>query len=153
MLGQMVCDPDGIEGNIPQLPGLGLMDIITQMTADKDTRQVEFSFDGNVCSGYEIHQGVTTATDGSALPDIVRSGNCMGTYIHGILDNSVIIEHVLSRVSSQQSNRNGAVETLSPKEFKDKQYDLLAEHVRKHVDIERLYSILDAGNDGEEARS
>ena len=57
MLGQTVCDPDGIEGGIEQLPGLGLLPIRTTMTAGKTTRQVEFRFDGQLCRGYEIHQG------------------------------------------------------------------------------------------------
>lgn len=136
MLGQMISDPDGIEGEIPQLPGLGLLDITTRMTADKETRQVEFSFDGAICRGYEIHQGVSEATDGSSLPDIVQTDNCMGTYIHGILDNSIVIDYILkSPLPSSPMDGEGL-------DFKDHQYDLLADHVRKYVDIERLYDIL-----------
>ena len=59
MLGQTISDPDGIEGSIPQLPGLGLLNISTVMTAEKTTKQVEFEFEGKMCKGYEIHQGRT----------------------------------------------------------------------------------------------
>ena len=59
MLGQTISDPDGIEGSIPQLPGLGLLNISTVMTAEKTTKQVEFEFEGKKCKGYEIHQGKT----------------------------------------------------------------------------------------------
>lgn len=145
MLGQIISDPDGVEGDIPQLPGLGLLDITTCMTSDKDTRQVKFCFEGEICHGYEIHQGVTEAIDGSSLPDIVQIDNCIGTYIHGFLDNAPVIESVLSDIKqdgvsplSEDSREN----TLSPQEFKDHQYDLLADHVRKYVDIEKLYEIL-----------
>ena len=59
MLGQTVNDPDGIEGSISSLPGLGLLPIHTTMTAEKTTRQVTFPFNGQTCQGYEIHQGVS----------------------------------------------------------------------------------------------
>jgi len=59
MLGQTVSDPDGIEGTIASLPGLGLLPIRTTMTAEKTTQQVTFLFDGQTCHGYEIHQGVS----------------------------------------------------------------------------------------------
>lgn len=137
MLGQIVSDPDGIEGDIQQLPGLGLLDTTTRMTPDKDTRQVEFYYNGAACQGYEIHQGVTESTDGSTLPDVVQHQNCIGTYIHGFLDNSAVIEHLLEGCSAQVSQ-----EALSPEEFKDRQYDMLADHVRRYVDINKLYEIL-----------
>ena len=68
------------------------------MTSDKDTRQVKFCFEGEICHGYGIHQGVTEAIDGSSLPDIVQIDNCIGTYIHGFLDNAPVIESVLSDI-------------------------------------------------------
>ena len=61
MLGQTVSDPDGIEGTIASLPGLGLLPIHTTMTKEKTTRQVTFQFEGHECQGYEIHQGVASA--------------------------------------------------------------------------------------------
>ena len=59
MLGQTVEDPDGIEGSVTSLPGLGLLPIHTTMTPEKTTRQVTFEFEGHECQGYEIHQGVS----------------------------------------------------------------------------------------------
>ena len=60
MLGLSVDDPDGIEGPIATLPGLGLLPIRTVITPEKTTRQVTFQFAGQECRGYEIHQGVST---------------------------------------------------------------------------------------------
>ncbi len=131
MLGQVVRDPDGVEGNIPQLPGLGLMSIDTVMTNDKTTTQVEFEFNGEKCRGYEIHQGRSTTDD-----QVLVEGNCMGTYIHGFLDNPSVIEFIL------QGKEKVKVEYESIEAFKERQYDLLAAHVRKYVDIEKLYEIL-----------
>lgn len=132
MLGQTVNDPDGVEGTIPSLPGLGLLDIHTTMTAEKTTRQVEFLFYGEPCRGYEIHQGESyRMEDGSPVAetsDYLVSGNVMGTYIHGILDNQPVIDHILKGVQPLQQ-----VEEQDP-------YDRLAEHVRQHVDIHQIYS-------------
>ena len=134
MLGLSVEDPDGIEGTITSLPGLGLLPIHTTMTTEKTTRQVTFVFDGQECQGYEIHQGVSD-TDQS----ILQADHCIGTYIHGFLDNAPVIEFLLK----QQPTANSQMPTAkSYAAFKEEQYDKLAEHVRQYVDIPRLYQIL-----------
>lgn len=137
MLGQTISDPDGIEGSLPELPGLGLLNTHTVMTPEKKTEQVTFSFNGHDCQGYEIHQGVTTGEQ--PLDKVVVEGNCIGTYIHGILDNAPVIEHLLKPFALKAENSD-SIEDLTS--FKERQYDLLAEHVRQYVDIEKLYKII-----------
>ena len=132
MLGQTVSDPDGIEGSIPSLPGLGLLPIHTTMTAEKTTRQVTFQFNGQECQGYEIHQGVSDTSEA-----ILQTDHCIGTYIHGFLDNAPVIEHIL-----KDKVKNEKCRELSPAEFKEEQYNKLADHVRQYVDIPRLYELL-----------
>ena len=131
MLGQTVEDPDGIEGNITRLPGLGLLPIQTKMTPEKTTRQVTFQFDGQPCQGYEIHQGVSD-TDQA----IIQADHCIGTYIHGFLDNAPVIEYML------KDKTVSCTSLKSYSEFKEEQYDKLADHVRHHVNIPKLYQIL-----------
>ena len=133
MLGQTVNDPDGIEGSINSLPGLGLLPINTTMTTEKTTKQVTFEFNGQACQGYEIHQGVSNTDEA-----ILQTDHCIGTYIHGFLDNAPVIEHLLSRFAVQRSPQD----TLNYATFKDQQYDKLAAHVRQYVDMERIYQIL-----------
>ena len=139
MLGQTVSDPDGIEGNIMSLPGLGLLPIHTTMTAEKTTRQVSFQFSGQTCQGYEIHQGVSD-TDQA----ILQTDHCIGTYIHGFLDNAPVIEHLLKKFMDQAQGNAAHDKVQSYAEFKEEQYDKLAAHVRQYVDIERIYQILTA---------
>lgn len=139
MLGQTVSDPDGIEGSMPMLPGLGLLDMDTVMTAEKMTMQVEFEFDGMLCKGYEIHQGRTTLRSGEDVDEkkVVMQSNCIGTYVHGILDNRSVIDYILKDKAKEELHT-----AISIDDFKNKQYDILAEHVRKYVDIEKLYKIM-----------
>ena len=134
MLGQTVEDPDGIEGSITSLPGLGLLPIHTTITPEKTTRQVTFMFEGQKCLGYEIHQGVSDTNE-----TILQTDHCIGTYIHGFLDNSPVIEYLFKdKAVSIHSEQSLA-------DFKDEQYNKLADHVRQHVDIDRIYKILTNG--------
>lgn len=147
MMGVEVCDPEHIEGNMDRLPGLGLLPVTTTITAEKTTRQV--TFDGGM-QGYEIHCGEThpctdvphcplvTLEDGS--PDGYKvSDKCMGTYIHGILDNAPFIDTLLLPFTEKLKERNQSFDYHA---FKEQQYDLLADHVRKHLNMDLLYQIL-----------
>ena len=131
MLGQMVSDPEGIEGTVASLPGLGILPIHTTMTPEKTTRQVTFLFEGQTCQGYEIHQGVSDTDE-----TIIQTEHCIGTYIHGFLDNAPVIDFLLKdKVVASTPIQSYAA-------FKEEQYNKLAAHVRKHVDMDRLYQIL-----------
>ena len=132
MLGQSVEDPEGIEGSVTRLPGLGLLPLHTIMTAEKTTKQVTFEFDGHTCEGYEIHQGVSDSNEA-----ILQGNHCIGTYIHGFLDNAPVIEHLVSGYDVTKNASN-----TDPQAFKNEQYNKLADHIRQHVDIERIYKIL-----------
>ena len=134
MLGQTIEDPEGIEGDIARLPGLGLLPIHTTMGKEKTTKQVTFMFEGQECKGYEIHQGITDTDE-----TIVQTDHCIGTYIHGFLDNQPVIEYLLSEKGKVKSEKFAAADLAS---FKEEQYDKLAAHVRQHVDMERIYQIL-----------
>jgi adenosylcobyric acid synthase len=132
MLGQTVEDPQHIEGDIERLPGLGLLPIHTTMTAKKTTREVSFQFNGHTCQGYEIHQGVSDTDE-----VILQTDHCIGTYIHGFLDHVPVIDHLLA---THGDGHHGDVPKIE--EFKEQQYERLADHVRRHVDMDRIYQIL-----------
>ena len=131
MLGQTVSDQQHLEGDIEHLPGLGLLPIHTTMTPEKTTQQVTFQFEGHTCQGYEIHQGVSDTKEA-----ILQTDHCIGTYIHGFLDNAPVIEYLMKEKAID------ATPVQSYADFKEEQYDKLAEHVRQYVDMERIYQIL-----------
>jgi len=151
LMGQEVCDPDHVEGEIERLPGLGLLPVTTRMQGEKITRQVKFHFHDSkkICEGYEIHMGTTTATEGttdsplnfiheeSRTDGYFKDQTCMGTYIHGILDNPSFIDYLLKPFADKLEET-----TFDYKAFKEEQYDKLADHVRKHVDLPLIYKIL-----------
>lgn len=150
LMGQEVCDPDHVEGEIERLPGLGLLPVSTRMQGEKITRQVRFHFleGSETCEGYEIHMGTTTpladvpASPLNHLADGREDGyfadrTCMGTYVHGILDNPSVIDYLLEPFADKLKET-----TFDYKAFKEEQYDKLAAHVRKHVDLPLIYQIL-----------
>ena len=150
LMGREVCDPDHVEGEIERLPGLGLLPVSTRMQGEKGTRQVRCRFleDSAVCEGYEIHMGTTTpladvpVSPLNHLADGREDGyfvdrTCMGTYVHGILDNPSVIDYLLEPFADKLKET-----AFDYKAFKEEQYDKLAAHVRKHVDLPLIYQIL-----------
>lgn len=150
IMGREVLDPDGIEGSISRLPGLGLLPTSTTMSGEKVTRQVDFTFGDcpTVCQGYEIHMGETRLLDDApALCRIQHDGHadgcfvserCMGSYIHGILDNSAFVDYLLAPYSSKLQH----VE-LDYQAYKEQQYNKLADHLRQHLNMDLLYRIME----------
>lgn len=149
MLGARIEDPEGVEGDLKAVPGLGLLPLITVLTKEKITEQRNFRFrkkDDN-CRGYEIHMGRTSFVgEASESPlNLMENGekegywlneNCWGSYMHGILDNICVRDTLASGFNIQ------ATSTLDYTAFKEQQYDLLATHVREAVDMNYIYSTL-----------
>ena len=146
MMGMEVLDPDHVEGDIERLPGLGLLPTTTTMNGDKHTRQVSCQYG----SGYEIHQGETHPMGDSKPSPLLHlddgrndgyivDGKCMGTYVHGILDNTPFVNFLLEPFKDKISVGNTPFDYAA---FKEEQYDRLAAHVRQYVDMEQIYNIL-----------
>ena len=98
MLGRLIRDPDGIEGPAGEEPGLGLLDVVTEMTPQKRLTRVEarHQASGLPISGYEIHIGVTDGPDRSRpfaqLGDqpegaVSADGRIIGSYLHGMFSD------------------------------------------------------------------
>ncbi|WP_426227944.1 cobyric acid synthase [Pararhizobium sp. DWP3-4] len=95
MLGARVTDPHGIEGNISEIDGLGLLAVETEMAAEKTVRNssARSAIYDVTLEGYEIHLGRTTGADcarpaviidGRADGAVSANGMVSGTYLHGL---------------------------------------------------------------------
>ncbi len=131
MLGDEVSDPDRVEGGETLAKGLGLLPMTTVMTGEKTTRRVTSDGLGHPLRGYEIHNG-RSLIGGQAPPRIVRSGRVFGTYVHGIFDNASFRDAVLAPYVGGNPPHDDA------QAYREAQYNRLAEHVRRHVDIGKL---------------
>ncbi|NBB82148.1 MAG: cobyric acid synthase, partial [Alphaproteobacteria bacterium] len=96
MLGRTLADPNGIEGPPATVDGLGLLDIETVLTGDKQLVEVGATclLDQQIVRGYEMHVGQTTGPgtstpmlrldDGRPDGAVSSDGKAMGCYVHGL---------------------------------------------------------------------
>ncbi|MBR2188990.1 MAG: cobyric acid synthase CobQ, partial [Eubacterium sp.] len=158
ILGRTISDPEGVERQGTS-EGLGLLPHHTVYAADKQLTRSEgvlpeltgplASLSGKTYSGYEIHMGVSAVEeDGIRTPlsqSVLQAGNVYGSYIHGLFDAPGIAAEIVRSLAS----RKGRTLDRLPEEdyftFKEKQYDLLADTMRRSLDMEQIYRILEEG--------
>lgn len=164
---QMLCnklsDPYNVESG-ETIGGIGLLDAETIFEKVKTRTRVTGKFEnmtgifsglnGQSFEGYEIHMGITdsaghlsTITDanGSTKPDGSCNANVYGSYVHGIFDNEKIVMSMLGALSGQKGIDYDPRQRISIKEFKEQQYDKLADTVRAALDMDYIYKILNEG--------
>ena len=142
MLGRSVADPEGIEGEPGETPGLGLLDVTTVMTADKRLARVRASHatTGLPVTGYEIHIGATDGPDRArpfahvdGRPEGARSadGRVEGSYLHGLFAEDAFRTAWLAGIGAAAGGvaYGAAVEAV---------LDRLAAHVEAHLDVDAL---------------
>lgn len=161
MLGSRIADAQGVEGG-GEMEGMSLLPVQTEFAAEKHrTRttakvlQVEGvlgRLTGTELEGYEIHMGITTPASGARPLLLLKNGttdgcvlgNVYGSYLHGFFDAAACREAVLRALCEKKGVSLG-VEAFDLKAYKERQYDLLAEGMRKSLDMKLIYRILEEG--------
>ncbi len=170
MMGERLSDPEGVEGG-GEMRGMGLLPIDTVFSGSKIRTRVKGTFQetdgvlsalsGEPMSGYEIHMGVTTlkeacrpltairnyAAENNAIykMDGAQSGNIYGTYVHGIFDQENVAKAVVSALGKAKGLDMNKITAVDFAAFKESQYDILAAELRKHLDMKKIYEILEEG--------
>ncbi|MDP4144831.1 MAG: cobyric acid synthase [Bacillota bacterium] len=157
MLGKSIEDPYGVETDKGFVEGIGLLDINTVLEKEKNTTRIEGYMEGlediNVY-GYEIHMGISHYGEGCQhLFNINNNGteykdgalnkekNVMGTYIHGIFDGVDFRQHIINLIREKKGISLKASQVYES--LRDRELDRLADIVRKSIDIDYLYSIIE----------
>ncbi|MCF0143016.1 MAG: cobyric acid synthase CobQ, partial [Parasporobacterium sp.] len=149
MLGKKVSDPDMVEAaGLTEIAGLNLLDMETRFEGEKVQTQTSGIFEGveglfsglNGLSyeGYEIHMGRST----EAQPPVLRSGLVYGSYIHGIFDGEGISDCILKALCEKKGVDFSSLGTFDMEDYKNRQYDLLADAVRGGLDMDLIYRII-----------
>lgn len=145
MLGQIVRDPEGIEGSAGETIGLGALAVDTLMTPDKRLTRTAavHAATGLAMQGYEIHIGRTEGpdrarpfayVDGQPEGAISTDGRVMGSYLHGMFANDAFRAGFLRQIGAQASGLSYAAGV-------DAVLDALAAHLETHVDINALLAL------------
>lgn len=174
MLGRSVSDPDFVEGG-GAIRGMGLLDVETVFAAQKTRTRISGSMTGSIMfahepvlevTGYEIHMGTTrpvrhrqergeavgeaagkpviTLADGRMDGMERADGLVFGSYLHGLFDNAELTSALLLRLAEKKG-----IKLCNPAgnwtDYKESQYEKLAGLVRRSLDMNAIYEILERG--------
>lgn len=170
MLGESLEDPYSVEEG-GSLRGMELLPLKTVMSREKVRRQVTGTIDpltdmlaslsGKEYKGYEIHMGHTNGTqeseqiqaqpqahvhaqEKSSIQDavVVQKENVYGTYVHGIFDEGDIASTFIRALAEKKGVHYEDNQGMNYQQYKESQYDLLADTLRKYLDMEAVYGML-----------
>ena len=150
MLGQIIHDPEGIEGPKGSSEGFSLLELETVLEPEKQLRRVEGIIklpgqDKATVTGYEIHAGTTT---GAALKDtLIELGNhqdgvmsedglILGSYLHGIFDHSEACRAILDWAGLKD------VEVPDYDAIREHGIDRIADAIEQYVDMDKLMKVM-----------
>ena len=153
MLGGMLDDSAGTESGRPQtLRGLELLPTRTFFTLEKRRAQVTATaaapFAGAALTGYEIHTGRTTVegapfcTLADGTPDGCVQGSVFGTYLHGLFDSGELTEKLAALLCRRKGLAPETAAPLTMQAYREQQFDLLADGVRRALDMSAIYAAM-----------
>ena len=154
MLGRVIHDPDGLEGEPGSVDGLALLDVETTLLPEKQIRLVEGTAivrtgdtaKSHQVKGYEIHLGKTTGpdtarpmlafTDGSQDGAISRDGMVAGCYMHGLFADDDYRGAWLDTSGRKLDQIDFGFEVIV-----EETLDALADHVASHAKIDAIIKL------------
>lgn len=169
ILGETISDPLGIETS-GDVRGMGLLPVDTVFESEKTRTRVTGTFktsgsmlsalaDENISAeGYEIHMGISTLRNGAKPFAVIKDSvsgnvkedgaykdNVFGSYMHGVFDGVGIASRIAGALAKHKGIELEDDLIMSYAQYKETQYDLLAENLRNHLDMDRIYDILNNG--------
>lgn len=167
MLGEKITDTYGAE-DYGEIRGMGLLPIITTFEQEKTRTRTEGvvtemkgefkNLSGAKVSGYEIHMGKSIISRKEEMEECdLQEGNFLcidghleghqkenviGCYLHGIFDEEEFRKRLLEILCKQKGIEWKQEDRTSYQEYKESQYDKLADILRENIDMKRIYEIM-----------
>ena len=144
MLGKVIADPEGVEGEPGESSGLGWLDLETVLLPGKRLCNVSglLQADGTRVRGYEIHMGRTHGPalerpavrldDGTDDGAVSADGQIMATYLHGLFEETAACAALLRWAGVR---RPLEVDHMARRE---QMLDRLADTIASECDLARL---------------
>ena len=139
----------------------------------QNTGGILSSVSGQEIRGYEIHNGVTEraedcqpfavlhteskseanvfreegAFDASdtIIEDGAQHGNVYGTYVHGIFDHADAAGRIARALAAKKGIDPSGISGTDYREYKESQYDILADTLKKYLDMDAIDRIIQNG--------
>ncbi|WP_148409145.1 cobyric acid synthase [Murimonas intestini] len=170
MLGETLSDPHGVEAG-GQIKGMGLLPMDTIFAEEKTRTRVKGKFaplqgileglSGTWLEGYEIHMGESVRredagqmteianyaaqSDSTLKADGAYRNNVYGTYVHGVFDKEEVAVRIVEGLARAKGISMEDINAVDYQAFKESQYDILAAALREHLDMARIYAIMEEG--------
>jgi len=155
MMGMQIADEEGVESG-GSMKGMELLPVMTRLCPEKVRRQVRgtvnrtegiFSvLSGLAFEGYEIHMGQTRRVEARSDADAVfmtgNSPNVYGTYIHGLFDKGALASALVGALAEKKGIVLADGACTDHMDFKNGQYDELADILSEYLDMEGIYGML-----------
>ncbi len=152
MLGNLIDDPEGIEGPSGSSNGLGYLNLTTRMTNDKTLTRVQGTL--NLCGkqatvkGYEIHAGVSeiqgesiiTLENGQLDGLVSDCGQILGTYLHGVFDDPAAFSLFCHWMGADN------IAKVDHHANQERAINRIADAIEEHLNLELLWPELGARN-------
>ena len=163
MLGEELCDPEGLEGGAPSVnnshTGLGLLPLRTVFSADKALRQRSSvarwpaGSSALKLEGFELHHGRTASKEsepcqplcldaelGWVTPISERGGFVAGTYLHGVFESGPWRRRWLNQLRARKGLPPLSEQQPHHSRQREALLDRLADAFEQHINIEPLLS-------------
>lgn len=128
------------------------------------------AWSGMPLEGYEIHTGQTTPVPGMTWirqdlsadnrfaeikmertfcqkKDGWQQEQVYGTYVHGIFDGEGIVETLLCALAARRGIQMEPVSVKKRREYRETQFDRLADTLREHLDMKAIYRMLERADE------
>lgn len=152
MLGEKITDASHMESELEEIRGIGLLPLATEFQEAKTRTRTKLVCEGmtgvfatlndKTIEGYEIHMGKTVTVDGGIQKDSFCAENVYGSYIHGLFDTADFRQELARILCGRKQIPYDCAKQMSYAEYKETQYDKLADELRKHLDMDAIYKML-----------
>lgn len=148
MLGANIHDPLGVEGEAGSSAGLGLLELDTTLSAEKQLRNVrgKLRMEDASVFGYEIHAGISTGDallqpalqlEHGADGAISADGQILATYVHGLFESPAASDALLRWA--------GMCDPVAPDyhAHRETQIDRLTDALEQHLNMTLLRDLFE----------
>lgn len=115
--------------------------VLLSVLEDMDLEKEEAGAAKKECGQETGDKGCLQKADG------VWRGNVYGCYIHGIFDRAEVADGLIGALLKEKGLEEMQMHTMDYREYKETQYDLLADVLRENLDMKRIYEIIEKGMD------
>ncbi|PIC65013.1 cobyric acid synthase CobQ [Sporosarcina sp. P13] len=152
MLGESIVNQQTFENEGGTFSTLGLLPIETVLIGENQTTQIKgTNYAGQEMTGFVFHLGHSTPTQpiqsficlDDGRQDGVYTEQVIGTYLHGIFQNRLFTREYFNQIRVAKDLEEVSSEILSDYERREQAYEMLDYHVRKHLNMDKIYELLD----------